>query len=596
MPPASISATDPLVARYRTETSLLTAQRLPIALSLLSLLVVAASSIEWWYHRERTLPLLVAAGTYVLASSAQIVIVRRRSALSIVLTEMLVAYVGIGLGAYCGIVQSRTEILLVCLVLLVCGTAVLLPWGPRAQLRASVGVLLGYPVALAFGATPVLPIAYELFGLFAALSVAGFGASMLDQYRLTTFEQEAFSTALLELGRALDAAISDADAVASQLTEHTRRALEADWAVLYQRHPDETLFRAAGLARVPEALAGEIRTIAFSATSAPGLHRPLQQSGTLAFFKTVIGDATGLEPLLARWDIGAALVQAVKRENEIIAVLACCYTAPRIAFSERERQLLAAIANQALIALENARLMEETHRANRLKSEFVATVSHEVRTPLTIISGYTELLLDMVTDPEPRDMLYRVQSQAAQLTDLVQGMLDLNRIEKRKLPITVTAFTLGELMNSLRRNIPATWCQPDVALRWEVSAPNTVVHNDRGKLEMILRNLIHNALKYTERGSVTVSAKPSPQDGRVAFVVLDTGSGIAPEEQTGIFEMFRQASGSAPRGGGVGLGLYIVRRLTEALGGEISLRSEEGAGAQFTLLLPIEAPQLAPAE
>ncbi len=590
MPPENLTC-DPLAIRYRLETRQLTAQRLPIALSLLSLLMAAASTIEWWYHSERTLLLLLATGSYVAVSIALISIVRRRPTTSIALTGSLVAYVGIGLGAYCGVVHSRTEVLLVCQVLLVCGPAVLLPWGVRVQLQAGAGVLLGYPVALALGATPVLPIAYELFGAVAALCVAGFGASTLDRYRFASFEQAAFSAALLELGRALDAAISDPRALAEQLAEHTRRALVADWAVLYEKNPVDDLFRAAALARVPEELAEEIRTVAFSAVSAPGLHRPLVQSGTIALFKHSAGDALSFEPLLARWNISAALVQAVRREDDIIAVLACCYTTPRIAFTERERQLVAAIANQATIALENARLMEETQRANRLKSEFVATVAHEVRTPLTIIRGYTELLLEAPMAEEERDMVNRIQSQAAQLTDLVQAMLDLNRLEKQRLPITVSAFTLGDLMSDLRHNIPPSWCQDGVALRWEAREPNTVIQNDRGKLEMILRNLIHNALKYTERGSVTISCAPLPGDGRVDFVVKDTGSGIAPEEQSGIFEMFRQASGSAPRGGGVGLGLYIVKRLTEALGGHITVWSEQGAGAQFTVSLPLETPQ-----
>lgn len=595
MPPASVALGDPLTDRYRTDTRLLTAQRLPIALSLLSALVVAASAIEWLYHPERALPILIGAGTYVVVSIGQIAVVRRRPALSVILAEAILVYVGIGLATYCGLVHSRTEVLLVCLVLLVCGAAVLFPWGMRAQLWASAGVLLGYPLALAVGATPVLPIAYELFGLAAALCVAGLGASMLDQYRLATFQQEAFSAALLDLGRALDAAISDPEALAYQLTEHTRRALAADWAVLYAKDPDETRFRAAALAQVPESLAEEIRAIVFSPATAPGIHRPLQQSGTIAIFKSPAGHTTGPDLLLERWNVSAALVQAVQRGDEIVAVLACCYTAPRVPFRQRERQLIAAIANQAILALENARLMEETQRANRLKSEFVSTVSHEVRTPLTIITGYAELLLDDATTDEQREMLQRIQSQAAQLTDLVQAMLDVNRLEARRLPITLSAFTTGELMNALREKIPPTWCQDGVALRLEMPEQNTVLRSDRGKIEMILRNLIHNALKYTEAGSVTVACEPCVREGRISFTVTDTGPGIAAEEQSAIFDMFRQAGG-ATRGGGVGLGLYIVKRLTEALGGQISLRSEEGAGTQLTLSLPLEAPQPAAAE
>ena len=129
-------------------------------------------------------------------------------------------------------------------------------------------------------------------------------------------------------------------------------------------------------------------------------------------------------------------------------------------------------------------------------------------------------------------------------------------------------------------------------MRWDVREEATVLQSDHGKLEMILRNLIHNALKYTREGSVTIVAQPHLDEGRVVFTVADTGPGIAAADQAMIFEMFRQSRSPPRQGRGVGLGLYIVTRLTEALGGTVNVESREGAGARFAISLPIEAPHV----
>ncbi|MDX2171390.1 MAG: HAMP domain-containing sensor histidine kinase [Deltaproteobacteria bacterium] len=241
-------------------------------------------------------------------------------------------------------------------------------------------------------------------------------------------------------------------------------------------------------------------------------------------------------------------------------------------------------------AAESARHAAESQRANAAKSEFLATVSHELRTPLNIIVGYTDLLLEgaFTQRGDELDALGRIHQQSRQLLDLIQSMLDLNRMEAGGVSLVVEEFSLGGALDSLRASLPANWCKPEVALTWEADDTGATMRSDRGKLEMILRNLIHNALKYTERGAVTVSAHADRQSGQVRFAVADTGQGIDAADLHGIFEMFRQGSNGPPRGGGVGLGLYIAKQLTDALGGEIGVSSQPGAGARFTVLLPLE--------
>ena len=270
---------------------------------------------------------------------------------------------------------------------------------------------------------------------------------------------------------------------------------------------------------------------------------------------------------------------------------------------------LFALSSHALMTIFGARLLEsyryaafreaaesdhhaaESARASAAKSEFLATVSHELRTPLNIIVGYTDLMLEgAFTSPaEQHDALSRIHQQSRQLLDLIQSMLDLNRMEAGGISLVVEEFPVADALDNLRDGLPGVWCRPGVVLRWESHDAAAPMQSDRGKVELILRNLIHNALKYTSHGSVTVRAAADRHGGRVDFSVIDTGEGIAAEDLSGIFDMFRQGSNGPPRGGGVGLGLYLVKRLTDALGGTIAVDSRPGSGSRFTVTLPLVA-------
>jgi len=242
-------------------------------------------------------------------------------------------------------------------------------------------------------------------------------------------------------------------------------------------------------------------------------------------------------------------------------------------------------------AAEAAHHAAESARANAAKGEFLATVSHELRTPLNIIVGYTDLLLERAFErpEEQEDALARIQQSSRQLLDLIQSMLDLNRIESGRVALTIEEFPVAGALESLRTGLPANWCKPEVALAWETNGAPVRMRSDRAKLDIVLRNLIHNALKYTELGSVTVGARADAGQRCVHFTVADTGQGIHPQDLQIIFDMFRQGSnGAPPAAGGVGLGLYIAKRLTETLGGTIAVESQRGAGSRFTVTLPLE--------
>jgi signal transduction histidine kinase len=156
--------------------------------------------------------------------------------------------------------------------------------------------------------------------------------------------------------------------------------------------------------------------------------------------------------------------------------------------------------------------------------------------------------------------------------------------------VTLGAVDVGALLDELATQIPGAWVKPGVRLAFTAEPNLPALHSDHPKLKMIVRNLVHNALKFTDDGSVVVHATLVEDGGVLRIAVADTGIGITPENQAIIFDMFRQVDGSdRRRHDGVGLGLYIVRRLTATLGGIIAVESEPGRGSCFALRFPLDA-------
>jgi PAS domain S-box-containing protein len=231
----------------------------------------------------------------------------------------------------------------------------------------------------------------------------------------------------------------------------------------------------------------------------------------------------------------------------------------------------------------------QLEQASAAKTQFLANISHEFRTPLNAILGYTSMLLSGVSgemNEEQRKDLGRVESNGKTLLGLITDILDISRIEAGKLPLSVGEFTVPELVSEVMAELEPIIARSKLKMSTELDAGATVLRTDRQKVKQILLNLLSNALKFTHEGSVTVSARYKTV-GEVWLAVADTGIGIAPENQHKVFEDFHQVDSSLTREyGGTGLGLAICARLATMLGGRITLMSEPGKGSTFTLILP----------
>jgi signal transduction histidine kinase len=239
---------------------------------------------------------------------------------------------------------------------------------------------------------------------------------------------------------------------------------------------------------------------------------------------------------------------------------------------------------------------EVAENASRTKSQFLANMSHELRTPLNAIIGYSELLIEEVTDRGQGDLvddLERIRDSGRNLLSLIDDVLDVSKIEAGKMDLYVETFELEALLDDV-----VGLMEPLVAKRGnalEVRRPPLLgaMQTDLGKVRQMLLNLLSNAAKFTEGGTITLAVEWDRRDAHdvVVFRVQDTGIGMSPEQLGRLFQPFTQADASTTRKyGGTGLGLTITRRFCEMLHGEIGVESEPGRGSTFTLVLPAKVP------
>ncbi len=240
---------------------------------------------------------------------------------------------------------------------------------------------------------------------------------------------------------------------------------------------------------------------------------------------------------------------------------------------------------------ERKRAEAEAYRANATKSEFLAHISHEIRTPMNAILGFTELLYDRIRDAELRDYLNSISVSGKTLLTLINDILDLSKIEAGKLELSYHPASIRGIIDEIRQLFAYQIGRKKLALEVLIDERvPSLLYLDETRIRQILLNLVGNAVKFTERGTITIEAKSVMQGNGSCTLILtvkDTGVGIAPSQQERVFEPFRQGGrGRNTDYDGTGLGLAITQRLIEMMGGEILLRSRLGAGSTFRVTLP----------
>ncbi len=307
----------------------------------------------------------------------------------------------------------------------------------------------------------------------------------------------------------------------------------------------------------------------------------------------------------------------IVQEDQLLGVLVASSHTRKGYFSEKFVEAFEALSSELALAITNARLYSEVRELNRtleekvrertreletanrdlqeldrLKSEFLANMSHELRTPMNSILGYTQLVLDEVDGPvthDQRKSLERVEKNAQHLLRLINDILDLSKIEAGRLELEIHPFDLGQLAAEVVEDQQSLAEAKGVSCRAVLRPGNLRIAADPNKSREVLNNLVNNAIKFTNQGSVTVTVGPKRHRRRdgVEVSVEDTGIGIPAGSTAEIFEAFKQLDGSVTRTyGGTGLGLSIAKRLVELHGGVIEVESREGEGSRFAVWLP----------
>jgi signal transduction histidine kinase len=270
-------------------------------------------------------------------------------------------------------------------------------------------------------------------------------------------------------------------------------------------------------------------------------------------------------------------------------------------FSDKEIELVSTFADQAAIAIENVRLFDEIQEKSRQlaeasqhKSQFLANMSHELRTPLNAIIGVTEMLREdaeaLKQDVEPLD---RVLGAGRHLLALINDILDLSKIEAGRMELILDTFALPPLIDEVVKTIEPLAAKNGNQVAVHCDAAIGTMHADQMRLRQALLNLMSNANKFTEKGTVTIAAHQGQENGRdwIMLSVADTGIGMTVEQMGKLFQEFSQASSTtASKYGGTGLGLVISRRFCQMMGGDITVTSEPGKGSVFTVRLPGSPP------
>jgi signal transduction histidine kinase len=308
--------------------------------------------------------------------------------------------------------------------------------------------------------------------------------------------------------------------------------------------------------------------------------------------------------VFARWK--AELLMPLVYEREVRGVVSFGAKGSG-EYTVEDFRLLGTLTDQLALSLENGRLYEESVAArrraensnqrliemDRTKKDFVANICHEIRTPVSTIIGYSEVLRDLDLSEDARKFLDRLVQNGQELSSLMDNLMDFSRIESHGSFAQFEIIKLQEILTGLEMMTKRLIRERPIEFGIHMESPIDAIESDGQKLQQILVHLLTNAVKFTQKGRIDLSIRKRCERGDefVEIAVADTGIGIKREDQEIIFDDFRQVDGSSTRHyGGTGLGLGLCKKLAAALGAEIRVSSEIGVGSVFSLLLSVKPP------
>jgi len=414
-----------------------------------------------------------------------------------------------------------------------------------------------------------------------------------DQLRKLTEELQA----LAEVGRAVNSTL-DLDAVLHTIISRASQLAATEGGLIYEYDDVADQLRLRAVQNFEEELASALRASPLRKGEGVG-GRVVE---TRAPFQVPDITAEGayrvhIRDTLVRAGYRALLAVPLIREERVIGAFLVGRKQPG-EFSRETVELLTTFASQSALAIENARLFRQLEQksreledASRHKSQFLANMSHELRTPLNAILGYTELIVDRVYGDVPGkidEVLDRVQKSGRHLLGLINDVLDLSKIEAGQVALHLTDYSFGDVVQAVVGSVGSLAAEKHLELTVDVAPDLPMGRGDERRITQVLLNLVGNAIKFTDKGRVTV--RVSALDDAFLAAVADTGPGINKEDQERIFEEFQQSDGALAKGKtGTGLGLAIAKRIAELHGGRIWVESTLGEGSTFYLRIPVHS-------